>query len=461
MPHESPSASLTLESNALLAILRSTNMEDLPQLPGLATVVMVVNGSPITIQLDGTNAPITAGNFVDLVDRQFYDGISFHRVVDDFVVQGGDPQSLDPNFTGQLGTGGFTDPATGEERTIPLEITPQGSDTPLINQTFSDPAPVLSNTRATIAMARATALDSASSQFYFNLVDNLSLDGRFAVFGNVTSDFSVIEQIQIGDRIEAARVTDGIIPSRVSQIVTDQTLLNSYINQLNADSLPLQFGMASEGDDTVQLTPELNAQNPIGTVLLGGNDTALGSELSDIFYANEGNDSLQGAGGDDRLWALDGDDAVTGGVGNDIANGNVGNDNLDGGAGDDFLRGGKNNDTLTGGEGNDFLIGDFGSDILIGGTGADTFILRTETELGQQDAEVVDRIVDFNAAEGDRIIVAGDIDFSTVQFVALDADTLIQVTGGDILGRVQNTTPDVVQGATLAVGSGDIGLGIG
>ncbi|MBE9040555.1 peptidylprolyl isomerase [Oscillatoriales cyanobacterium LEGE 11467] len=436
-------------------------MEDFAQLPGSATVVMVVNGSPITIQLDGTNAPITAGNFVDLVERRFYDGISFHRVVDDFVVQGGDPQSLDPNFSGQLGTGGFIDPTTGEERTIPLEIKPQGSDTALLNQTFSDPPPVLSNTQATIAMARATALDSASSQFYFNLEDNLDLDGRFAAFGNVTSDFSVIEQIQIGDRIEAARVTDGIIPSRVSAIVTDSTLLNTYINQLNADSLPLQFGLGSDGDDTVQLTPELNAQNPVGTILLGGNDTAIGSESSDIFYANEGNDSLQGAGGDDRLWALDGDDVVTGGIGNDIANGNVGNDSVDGGAGDDFLRGGKNNDTLTGGEGNDFLIGDFGSDVLIGGTGADTFILRTETESGQQDAEIVDRIVDFNATEGDRIIVAGDIELSTLEFVVLDTDTLIQVTGGDILGRIQNTTPDLVRGATLAVGSGDLGLGIG
>ncbi|MDY6937600.1 MAG: peptidylprolyl isomerase [Cyanobacteriota bacterium] len=437
-------------------------MEDLPQLSGSATVVMVVNGSPITIELDGTNAPITAGNFVDLVERQVYDGILFHRVETGFVVQGGDPLTLDPSVSSDLfGTGGFIDPATGEERTIPLEIKPQGADAPLINQTFSDPPPVLSNTRASVGMARSSALDSASSQFFFNLDDNLGLDGRFAVFGNVTSDFGVVEQIAIGDRIEMARVTDGIVSTRVSQIVTDSTLLNRYINQLNADSLPLGFGFASDGDDTVEITAEFNVQNPKGIQLLGGNDIAVGSASNDAIYANEGNDMLQGQGGDDRLWALDGDDSIEGGLGNDITNGNIGNDNIDGGAGDDFLRGGKDNDVLTGGEGNDFLIGDFGSDVLIGGTGADSFILRTETESGGQDPEAVDRIVDFNATEGDRIIVAGAIELSGIEFVALASDTLIQVTGGDILGRVQNVTPDVVQSATLTVSGDDIGLGIG
>ena len=61
---------------------------NLPKLSGMATVVMTVKGAPITIEVNGDKAPITSGNFVDLVDRQFYDGISFHRVVDDFVAQG-------------------------------------------------------------------------------------------------------------------------------------------------------------------------------------------------------------------------------------------------------------------------------------------------------------------------------------------------------------------------------------
>ena len=113
---------------------------NLPILDGEATVELTINGSPVVIQVDGENAPITAGNFVDLVQRNVYDGLIFHRVVRDpqpFVVQGGDPQGEDPNFpTERLGTGGFTDPNTGKQRYIPLEIKPEGADAPVYSQTF-------------------------------------------------------------------------------------------------------------------------------------------------------------------------------------------------------------------------------------------------------------------------------------------------------------------------------------
>jgi peptidyl-prolyl cis-trans isomerase B (cyclophilin B) len=102
----------------------------LPRLEGKATVVMTVKGSPITIEVDGTNAPITAGNFVDLVQKGVYDGLAFHRVVREpqpFVVQGGDPQSKDPKVPAdQLGTGSYIDPKTGNARYIPLEVKPKG-----------------------------------------------------------------------------------------------------------------------------------------------------------------------------------------------------------------------------------------------------------------------------------------------------------------------------------------------
>ncbi|WP_460200052.1 peptidylprolyl isomerase, partial [Scytonema sp. NUACC21] len=119
---------------------RILRMKDLPRLEGKATVVMTVNGSSITIEVDGTNAPITAGNFVDLVQRGVYDGLVFHRVVrqpQPFVVQGGDPQSKDPKVpSNRWGTGGFVDPKTGKERRIPLEITPVGAEEPLYSKTF-------------------------------------------------------------------------------------------------------------------------------------------------------------------------------------------------------------------------------------------------------------------------------------------------------------------------------------
>jgi peptidyl-prolyl cis-trans isomerase B (cyclophilin B) len=187
-------------------------MKNLPRLEGQATVVMTVNGSPITIEVDGTNAPITAGNFVDLVQRGVYDGTVFHRVVREpqpFVVQGGDPQSKDPKVpVSRLGTGGFIDPDTKNERYVPLEIKPKGSDQPIYGKTITQP-PALTHKLGAVAMARSQQPDSASSQFYFALADLAFLDGNYAVFGNVTQGFDVVNKIQQGDRIESAKVTKG------------------------------------------------------------------------------------------------------------------------------------------------------------------------------------------------------------------------------------------------------------
>lgn len=204
---QSPSAT---ETSAPVIQANNPEMTDLPKLEGKATVVMVVNGSPITIEVDGSNAPITAGNFVDLVQRGVYDGLPFHRVVREpqpFVVQGGDPQGKDPNFRGQLGTGGFEDPP-GRPRNIPLEIKPKGADTPVYSKTINQP-PVLNHKRGAVAMARSQFPDSASSQFYFALTDLPFLDGSYAVFGYVTQGMDVVDKIQQGDRIESAKVTEG------------------------------------------------------------------------------------------------------------------------------------------------------------------------------------------------------------------------------------------------------------
>jgi peptidyl-prolyl cis-trans isomerase B (cyclophilin B) len=187
-------------------------MKDLPRLEGKATVVITVKGSPITVEVDGTNAPITAGNFVDLVQKGVYDGLVFHRVVREpqpFVAQGGDPQSKDPKVpANRLGTGGYIDPKTGTERYIPLEIKPQGSEQPVYSKTITE-QPVLTHKQGALAMARSQQPDSASSQFYFALADLAFLDGNYAVFGNVTQGFDVVNKIQQGDRIDSAKVTQG------------------------------------------------------------------------------------------------------------------------------------------------------------------------------------------------------------------------------------------------------------
>ncbi|MBC6433396.1 peptidylprolyl isomerase [Nostoc sp. HG1] len=190
-------------------------LADLPRLEGKATVVLTVKGSPITIEVDGTDAPITAGNFVDLVQKGVYDGLAFHRVVrepEPFVVQGGDPQSKDPKVpANRLGTGSYIDPKTGNARYIPLEVKAKGSDTPTYNKPFDATAQpvVLPHKQGAVAMARSQSPDSASAQFYFALADLAFLDGNYAVFGNVTQGLDVVNKIQQGDRIDSAKVTQG------------------------------------------------------------------------------------------------------------------------------------------------------------------------------------------------------------------------------------------------------------
>lgn len=197
--------------NPPIAQNTTPTMKDLPRLDGDATVEMVIKGSPVIIEVKGTEAPYTAGNFVDLVDKGFYNGLIFHRVVKDpqpFVAQGGDPQGV--------GTGGYVDPKTKRPRNIPLEIKLEGQEQPTYSQGlgrqagFSAPPVVLKHTRGAVAMARSQPPDSASSQFYFALSDLDFLDGDYAVFGYVKSGMNTVDKINQGDKITSAKVTSGL-----------------------------------------------------------------------------------------------------------------------------------------------------------------------------------------------------------------------------------------------------------
>lgn len=184
---------------------------NLPQLEGMAKVELQVNGSPIIVEINGTEAPTTAGNFVDLVAQGVYDGLVFHRVIPGFVAQGGDPQGKDPNFAGTLGTGGFVDPQTNQERRIPLEIKLEGDEQPTYSKAkLPGRSVVLKHDRGVIAMARSAMPDSASSQFYIALEDLPSLDGDYAVFGKVVEGMDVVDGITQGDRIESVKVIEGL-----------------------------------------------------------------------------------------------------------------------------------------------------------------------------------------------------------------------------------------------------------
>jgi peptidyl-prolyl cis-trans isomerase B (cyclophilin B) len=176
-----------------------------PLLTGSATVEMKLKQGTVTIAVDGEHAPVTAGNFIDLVNRGFYTNLTFHRVEKDpapFVVQGGDPEGN--------GTGGFNDPVTSKPRNIPLEILAEGEKKPTYGKVLgSTTKPQLKHTKGAVAMARSQSPNSASSQFYITLDDARFLDGSYAVFGYVTSGMELVDQIQVGDRIESIEIVEG------------------------------------------------------------------------------------------------------------------------------------------------------------------------------------------------------------------------------------------------------------
>lgn len=188
-----------------------------PCLSGTALVALQTSRGEIRIRLDGRDAPLTAGNFVDLVRRGVYNGTVFHRVVREpvpFVVQGGDPQSADPKIpASQYGTGSFIDPASGEARLLPLELRRRSDRQPRYGTPITSPVETrdlaLTHIRGAVAMARSAAPDSASAQFYIALEALPELDGRYAVFGQVVQGMEVVDAIQQGDKITSARILEG------------------------------------------------------------------------------------------------------------------------------------------------------------------------------------------------------------------------------------------------------------
>jgi peptidyl-prolyl cis-trans isomerase A (cyclophilin A) len=162
-------------------------------------VVMKTSLGEIRVRLRKDKAPATVANFLGYVGRKFYDGTVFHRVIDGFMIQGG-------GFTSDLGR---------KPTSPPIALETQGG---------------LKNTRGTIAMARTSDANSATSQFFINVVDNAALDPKgdgtgYAVFGEVIGGMDVVDKIRAvptttkgGMRdvpvepvvIESARVLEGV-----------------------------------------------------------------------------------------------------------------------------------------------------------------------------------------------------------------------------------------------------------
>lgn len=144
------------------------------------------DGGKIQLELDKKNAPITVDNFISLVSSGFYDGLTFHRIIPDFMIQGGDPE----------GTG-----MGGSDANIKGEFSANG-----VNNKIS-------HVRGVISMARSQSFDSASSQFFITNADSIFLDGQYAAFGKVISGMDVV------DRISAVPTTGGDENSPLEPVV--------------------------------------------------------------------------------------------------------------------------------------------------------------------------------------------------------------------------------------------------
>ena len=150
----------------------------------------------ISLELDADTAPISVTNFINLANEGFYDGLTFHRIISGFMIQGGDPNGS--------GTG-------GSDKTIKGEFSANGVENDI------------SHVRGTISMARANNPDSGSSQFFIVHEDSTFLDGQYAAFGHVTDGMDVVDAI-----CEAVPVQDnnGTVAAADQPVITSVTVID-------------------------------------------------------------------------------------------------------------------------------------------------------------------------------------------------------------------------------------------
>ena len=171
--------------------------EDEELLTGLHHVTIDVQDyGTISLELDADTAPISVTNFINLAKDGFYDGLTFHRIISGFMIQGGDPKG---NGTG------------GSEKTIKGEFSANGVENDI------------SHVRGVISMARANDPDSGSSQFFIVHEDSTFLDGQYAAFGHVTDGMDVVDAI-----CEAVPVQDnnGTVAAADQPVITAVTVVD-------------------------------------------------------------------------------------------------------------------------------------------------------------------------------------------------------------------------------------------
>jgi peptidyl-prolyl cis-trans isomerase B (cyclophilin B) len=168
---------------SLIAGLIASGVNSANAQGGDPIVSMQTTKGPITLRIFQSMVPTTSANFLDLVGRGFYNGLTFHRV-ETWCIQGGDPNGN--------GSGDFVDPQTGRPRYLNLEI----------NRS-------LHHNVGMLAMARSGNPNSASCQFYITKARQPSLDGQYAIFGQVVDGMNTVYAINVGDRIISASIGGG------------------------------------------------------------------------------------------------------------------------------------------------------------------------------------------------------------------------------------------------------------
>ncbi len=182
-------ASTASEAQSTASTAESTEATNTEEGELIMVEITMEDGGVIKLELDEQAAPITVKNFVDLVEDEYYDGLTFHRIIDGFMIQGGCP----------LGTG-----TGGPGHEIKGEFASNGWENPI------------SHTRGVISMARSSAPDSAGSQFFITNGDATFLDGDYAAFGRVVEGMEVVDAIAVQ---EAKMGNDGSLSSPLEPIV--------------------------------------------------------------------------------------------------------------------------------------------------------------------------------------------------------------------------------------------------
>lgn len=171
--------------------------EDTELLTGLHHVTIDVQDyGTISLELDADTAPISVTNFINLAKDGFYDGLTFHRIISGFMIQGGDPKG---NGTG------------GSDQTIKGEFSENGVENNI------------SHVRGTISMARANDPDSASSQFFIVHEDSTFLDGQYAAFGHVTDGMDVVDAICENTPVQD---NNGTVKAADQPVITSVTVID-------------------------------------------------------------------------------------------------------------------------------------------------------------------------------------------------------------------------------------------